>query len=96
MIDKKDIEKRLAVLADGDKCTVAKVTDLKDSAHLVAFRCNDDLDCSCIVYDDGTLFHLRDWQSGYPQAESEVEKYDWLTEDGRSTIILNGLPRVLR
>lgn len=95
MIDKKAIEKRLAILSDGDECTVTKVTDLKDHAHLVAFRCNDDLDCSCIVYDDGTLFHLWDWQSGYPETEDEIEKYNWLTENGRDAVMMNGLPRIL-
>lgn len=93
MIDKKDIEKRLAILADGEKCIVTKVIDLKDHAHLVAFRCKDELDCSCIVYDDGTLMHLQDWQSGYPESGDDIEDYNWITEDGRDAVLMNGLPR---
>ena len=93
MVDIKNIEKRLSVLADGEKCIITKVEDIEEGAHLVKFVCNGELDCSCVVYDDGTLFHLRDWQSGYPNDEVEIASYDWVTEDNWAAIIFNGLPR---
>ena len=95
MINIKDIEKRLSKLANGEKCKITKVIDLKDHAHLVEFRCNDELDCSCVVYDDGTLMHLQDWQSGYPENEKEIQDYQWLTENGKDAILFDGLPRTL-
>jgi hypothetical protein len=101
MIDFRDIEKRLTVLANGEKCSISEVKTLKDGdkkldVSLVLFDCGGDLDCSCVVYDDGTLMHLQDWQSGYPKQGNQIKDYAWLTEDGRDTIIIGGLPRVIR
>jgi hypothetical protein len=101
MIDFRDIEKRLTELANGEKCHIVEVKTLKDGdkildVSLVLFQCNGYLDCSCVVYDDGTLMHLRDWQSGYPKWGTQIKDYAWLTEDGRETIIMNGLPRIIR
>lgn len=45
------------------------------------------------VYNDGELFHLRDWQSARPESLDEMEDFDWLTEDGRPAVMLNGRPR---
>ena len=100
MIDKKDIEKRLSALADGEKCNIQKVKILIDKeynalAYLVFFNCAD-MPCSCVVYDDGSLFHLRDWQASYPNTAREVEEFEYLTEDGLDTIMMNGLPRSLK
>ena len=98
----KDIEKRLTALANGEECSISKIEILINrdydsiGADLVLFDCNGDLDCSCVVYDDGTLMHLRDWQSGYPKDCNEIKDYDWITEDGRDTIMMDGLPRVIR
>lgn len=94
MIEKENIEKRLSDLADGEKCEITKIVPLKDNANLVLFTCSY-MDCACIVYNDGSLFHLRDWQSGYPKSYEEIEEYDWLTEDGRDAVMMNGLPRTL-
>lgn len=93
-MNKENIEKRLTVLANGEKCIVTKVIDLKDGARLVGFRCKDELDCACIVYEDGTLMHLQDWQSGYPKSYNEIAEFDWLTEDGRECVMFNGMPRI--
>ena len=97
----KDIEKRLTALANGEKCKIIKVCILINKkydsmgAYLVIFVCGGDLNCSCVVYEDGTLMHLRDWQSGYPKNGKEIKNYDWITEDGRMTIMFHGLPRVI-
>ena len=102
MIDFRDIEKRLTALANGEKCSISEVKRLTDGegetldVSLVLFDCNGDLDCSCVVYDDGTLMHLQDWQSGYPKWGTQIKNYEWITEDGRDTVIMNGLPRVIR
>lgn len=93
MIDFRDIEKRLTALANGEKCIITKVEDIEEGAHLVKFVYNGELDCSCVVYDDGILFHLRDWQSGYPNTGSEIASYNWVTENNLDAIIFNGLPR---
>jgi hypothetical protein len=94
MIKKENIEKRLSDLADGEKCEITKIVPLKGNANLVLFICNDELDCSCVVYNGGELFHLSDWQGGYPENADEVEDYQWLTEDGRDAVVMNGLPRI--
>ena len=97
----RDIEKRLTALANGEKCHIVEVKTLKDGdkildVSLVLFECNGYLECSCVVYDDGTLMHLRDWQAGYPKDCNEIKDYDWITEDGRDTVMMDGLPRVIR
>lgn len=97
----RDIEKRLTALANGEECSISKVEILVQGGktldvNLVFFDCNGDLECSCVVYDDGTLMHLRDWQSGYPKRGYQIKNYDWITEDGRDTIMIDGLPRVIR
>lgn len=48
-----------------------------------------------IVYEDGTLFHQYDWQGCHPETAEEIADFDWLTEDGKPAVMLNGLPRKL-
>lgn len=49
-----------------------------------------------LVYPDGTVFTLWDWQGTYPENGSEVADFDWQLETtGTKAIILDGLPRVL-
>jgi len=49
-----------------------------------------------LVYPDGTVFTLWDWQGDYPANGSEVADFDWQLETtGTKAIILDGLPRVL-
>ena len=89
-----NIEKRLSALADGEKCEVTSIISLdQEKADLILFTCGD-LDCSCIVYNDGALMHLQDWQSGYPKSYNEIAEFDWLTEDGRECVMFNGMPRI--
>lgn len=91
-------EARIKALADTD-CTI-KVNgtiELQD-ATMYLVECTDDygtLDTSVIIYNDGTLFHLRDWQSGNPTTPEEIEDYDWVTEGGSNAIIFDGMPRIL-
>lgn len=45
--------------------------------------------------EDGTLFYLRDWQGAHPETAEEIEEFDWIREDGKSAVVLHGLPRVI-
>ena len=67
--------------------------DSNQEARLVKFEF-EDIKSSCIVYPDGTVFTLDDWQSGdYPTTMEEVENYEWVDRRWMGTIMLNGLPR---
>lgn len=48
-----------------------------------------------IIYNDGTIFQQADWQSGCPKSPSEIENFEWLTENRKDAFIVDGLPRVL-
>lgn len=90
-----EIIDRLKALAnDGCEIEVEKEIPLTD-ATLYLCKCDGFMPIAAIIYNDGELFHLRDWQSGIPESPEDIESYDWLSEDGRDTIILNGLPRLL-
>lgn len=38
---------------------------------------------------------LRDWQGAHPETAEEIEEFDWIREDGKSAVVLHGLPRVI-
>ena len=50
---------------------------------------------AAIIYNTGELFHLKDWQGGVPATQKDIEEFDWLSEDGKDAIVLDGLPRLL-
>lgn len=88
-----DLEKRIAALAD-ETVTISIINEVKlNDATMYIASVDGVMRISVIVYNDGTLFHQRDWQSGNPTTAEEVEDYDWLTEDGRDAIVLSGQPR---
>lgn len=79
-----------------------KVTDkieLKEGATLCLFEGIDNdenkIASSLIEYPSGDIMFLSDWQNGRPIDDMEIEDYDWVTSDGRGTIMLDGLPRIL-
>ena len=38
---------------------------------------------------------IEDWQGGVPATQKDIEEFDWLSEDGKDAIVLDGLPRLL-
>ena len=51
---------------------------------------------AAVVYEDGTCFTCRDWQSHYPHSVGEADEYEWRDfANGKDGIVLNGLPRAL-
>lgn len=91
---KREIEKRLSALADGEPCRIEREFEINEDAKMFHFICGI-IESACIVYNDGTLFHLYDWQSGRPETVDEIDVYSWKREDGVEAISLMGLPRVL-
>jgi hypothetical protein len=89
------IEKILEELAEGFPCVIQKEIELNEEAKMYHFVCDNIIEAACIVYNDGTLFHQWDWQSGRPNTFEEIEEYMWCSVDGRQAIVLNGLPRLL-
>lgn len=89
------IEERLKVLADGEPCFIQREFEVNEDATMYHFICGGTEESACIVYNDGTLFHQYDWQSGRPKTVEEIEDYNWIREDGVEAINFMGLPRVL-
>ena len=90
-----EIEERLTALADGEPCFIQREFKVNEDATMYHFICGGTEKSACIVYNDGTLFHQRDWQGGRPESVEEIEVYNWLREDGVEAINFLGLPRVL-
>lgn len=64
-------------------------------ATMWIFNYDNNFTSSCIIYEDGTFFCLRDWQGAHPETAEEIEDFDWIREDGKSAAVLHGLPRVI-
>lgn len=100
---KEELEKRINAIdvANGGNGDLTVCIDREvelDSAtmYVVDWSCIENSGTSAfIVYEDGTLFHQRDWQGGHPETEEEIADFDWLTEDCRPAVILGGLPRIM-
>lgn len=86
-------ERRLSALANNTAIEVTAQIEL-EGATLVLFTFNDIEESSAIVYEDGTLMHLRDWQSGRPETLEEIANFDWVSESGEEAVVLNELPRM--
>lgn len=54
----------------------------------------DAITAAFIVYPDGSIFQQYDWQGGYPENREEIADFDWLAEDGRDAVVIEGLPRI--
>ena len=77
---------------NGDISIVGKF-DIKDGT-LFQFDFDGEK-AAVIVYNDGTLFQQADWQSGCPESISEIDNFEWLTENRQDTVMFDGLPRTL-
>ena len=87
------IEDRLKKISDCD-IKIIKSEIVKD-AKLVIFEFDEFDTSAAIIYNTGELFHLKDWQGGVPATQKDIEEFDWLSEDGKDAIVLDGLPRLL-
>lgn len=88
------MEARLSALGNG--CTIEIEGSVPDNeGNLVLFCADGSIHSAAYLYNDGTLFHLRDWQSGRPENIYEMECFGWLAEDGKEAIILDNRPRRL-
>lgn len=83
---------RLEDLAE-ETCKISIEKTIEDNEGMLVLFSTGDCEAAAYIYDDGTLFHLRDWQSARPESIEEIADYDWLTEDGRPATMLNGHPR---
>lgn len=89
------LEARLSALGNG--CTIEIEGSVPDNeGNLVLFCADGSIHAAAYLYNDGTLFHLRDWQGGRPEKTCEIEGFAWLSEDGLEAVILNGRPRLLQ
>lgn len=88
-----------------DRYNIERAIEIEDGVRLVIFACGFDdepgieqtrLCTAAVVYDDGDVFVLSDWQGGYPDKADEIADYEWIcASTGRRAVILDGLPRVL-
>ena len=108
-MEKQEIIKRLQ--AFDTRCSGDETFDIEyviekiiegEEADLVLFR-NDEygVKSSCVVYHDGTMVLMGDWQSpSRPESLEDIAAYDgvndWVGEYGQPAFILSGLPRVLQ
>lgn len=93
-IEMESIAARMSAIDGEAKCEVIKAVDLEEAVMYIV-KADEYCTTCAIVYDDGTLYHLLDWQGGYPETAEEIEDYDWRTEDGRRAVMLGGMPRTL-
>jgi hypothetical protein len=47
-----------------------------------------------ICYDDETYFTTSDWQGSQPETIENIPDYEWVSQTGERTIVMNGLPYV--
>lgn len=87
------IEDRLKKIGDCD-IKIIKSEIVKD-AKLVIFKFDEFDTSAAIIYNTGELFHLKDWQGGVPATQKDIEEFDWLSEDGKDAIVLDGLTKTL-
>lgn len=78
------------------RCTlVSKTEDKKNGGSLIIFNVNGEFETSAYMYDDGTLFHLQDWQGAHPETLDEIKDYEWTSYEGRPAVIMEDAPRLL-
>lgn len=73
----------------------SRIIKINDEARLYLFQ-HVDIKSSAIAYGDGTTFVMRDWQTfDRPESKEDIEDYEWVSaSDGRTAIVMNGLPRL--
>ena len=88
------IERLQAICGEKINVEILKEFEL-DGAAMYIFGFNGGGTAAAIVHEDGTLFHLHDWQGNCPQTPEEIEDFEWVSESGQSAVVLSGLPRLL-
>lgn len=80
----------------GCNVDIIKSIGIKD-ATMYVFDFSRDVagQSAAIMYDDGTIFHLTDWQGFCPQTAEEIEDAQWISQDGKIAIMMDGQPRLL-
>lgn len=88
------IKERISNMDDGNAdISIVGRFNIKDG-NVFQFEFNGEK-AAIIIYNDGTIFQQSDWQSGCPESPSEIENFEWLTENRKDAFIVDGLPRVL-
>lgn len=98
----KEIITKVAKTFDSDKTikvTVINDTDLGEAHFVVAnieYVGDSELRVPFVIYNDGSTFMPRDWQSGeLPQTADDIEGAEWVTyPSGHDAVFFNGLPRI--
>lgn len=91
-----ELEERISALGNG--CSVeteGTVPDTDNNGSLVLFCAEGSIHAAAYLYNDGELFHLRDWQSGRPENLEEIGDFDWVAEDGSEAIMYENRPKRL-
>lgn len=94
----------LSVIAVYDKCFAGDDASSRyvfksrlnrvDGVDLIFFDTDAGL-TSAVVYPDGEVFVLTDWQGDYPTDFDDIDKFDWVhAQSGKAAFNLNGLPRL--
>lgn len=65
-----------------------------EDAYLVTFE-GGCASSSAVIYGDGTVFFIDDWQGSYPTDKTQFANYDWVDEHFRPVPIFEGMPRTL-
>ncbi len=87
------IEARISALCGGSEVKVREINAADDECALLQVETDGMKYNSVLLYRDGTIMHLHDWQGPNPENIGEVENFDWVTEEGRPAVMVDGLPR---
>lgn len=92
---------KLQIICDADcgshneiRFEILKEIQLQENAVMYILSWNQTGRTAVIIYDDGTLFHLNDWQGPCPETAEEIESFEWRSEYGKRAVVFNGLPKV--
>ena len=70
-----EIRNRLAQIGNC-KIKIVSTSEIEINAKLITFEYDEYMKSAAIVYNTGELFHLKDWQGGYPANAGEIEDFD--------------------
>lgn len=88
------LEDRLSTIGNG--CRIELEGSVSDSeGKLVLFCADGSIHSAAYIYNDDELFHLRDWQGARPESHEEISDFEWLAEDGKNAIVMDGKLRRL-
>ena len=87
------IEARISALCDGAEVKVKEIDAAGDECALLQVETDGMKYNSVLLYRDGTIMHLHDWQGPNPENIGAVEDFEWVTEEGAPAIMVDGLPR---